>query len=82
MHIHGNHMNPGITNPYAAAAAEKAAALERAAEVRKKLLKSAAEADGNAIPEEDLMIGRWMGQQNLQGDGFYHPKSGNELDFE
>ena len=44
MHTHRNQMNLGVTNPYMAAAAQKIAASERAAKVRKKLLKSAAPA--------------------------------------
>jgi len=83
MRIHSNHMTPGVTNPYVVAAAEKAAASERAAKVRKKLLKSAALANVYTIPDEDLMIGRWMDQRNSptrEEDGFYQPQSVIEPD--
>jgi len=59
MHIHGNQSNLNAVNPYYAAA-EKAPAAQRAAKVRKKLSKSASEIEGAAIPEETLMIGRWL----------------------
>lgn len=41
MHIHAHLTNPNIASLYAAEAAEKAAAARQAAEVRKKLLRSA-----------------------------------------
>ncbi len=54
MHVHGAHLNP---NAYAAVEAEKTAARKRAAEVRKKLLAGASEAEGEAelqpIPAAD-----------------------------
>ena len=40
MHIHGNAMNVNAANLYSAAQGERAAAAERAAEVRKRLLKA------------------------------------------
>jgi len=83
MHIHSNHMTPGITNPYVVAAAEKAAASERAAKVRKKLLKSAAKVDSIAVPDEDLLIGKWMVQRNSptqEEDAIYRPNSTVEPD--
>ena len=60
MRVHGSQMSFNAVNPYAAAA-EKAVAAQRAAEVRKKLLKGAAEIDGAPIPAEALRVGRWMG---------------------
>jgi len=83
MHTHRNQMNLGVTNPYMAAAAQKIAASERAAKVRKKLLKSAAPAGGFALPDSDLLIGRWMDQRNGSGnnaDGCYRTKSDSEPD--
>jgi hypothetical protein len=52
MHIHGNHMNPNLASLYSAAAAEKAAAAQRAAEVRKKLIRSASKLEGELDTEE------------------------------
>jgi hypothetical protein len=65
MHIHGNPMNytlPGVTS---AAAAENAATRERAAEVRRRLLKSAAAVEAPASPEEAFLIGRWTGSSAI-----------------
>lgn len=75
MHIHGNHLNLSITNPYVVAAAEKTAASERAAKVRKKLIQSAAQVDGFDRPDGDLVIGRWMDQRNnpTYGEDAYYP---------
>ena len=60
------------------------AAAERAAAVRKKLLRGAASVDGAATPEETLMIGRWLDSRPSQteGDGEYHSGySGKTPDF-
>jgi hypothetical protein len=59
MHIHGSQMNLNAINPYSAAA-EKAAAAQRAADVRNKLLKSASDLEGAAGPDETLMLGHWL----------------------
>jgi hypothetical protein len=58
MHIQRSQMNPSLGNPYSAAA-EKALAAQRAAAVRKKLMKNAREIEGASTPEEAFMIGRW-----------------------
>jgi len=57
MHIHGNSMTVNAANFYSATQEEKAAAAQRAASVRKKLIKSASDIEGAATPEETLMIG-------------------------
>ncbi len=59
MHIQRSQMNLNAVNPYSAAA-EKAFAAQRAATVRKKLLKSARGIEGASSPEEAFMVGRWM----------------------
>jgi len=46
MHVHRPVVDLGISNLYAAKAAEKAAELKRAADVRRKLMKAAAGAGG------------------------------------
>jgi hypothetical protein len=58
MRVHASQMNIHAVNPYSAAA-EKAVAAQRAAAVRKKLLRSAREIEGASPTEEALMIGRW-----------------------
>ncbi|HEY1903767.1 MAG TPA: hypothetical protein VGG56_15140 [Terracidiphilus sp.] len=59
MHIHGSHMNLNAVNPYSAAA-EKAAAAQRAANVRKKLLKTAGDLEGAAGLDETFLAGHWL----------------------
>jgi hypothetical protein len=66
MHIHGNHMAVNAANFYSTAQNREAIAAGRAAEVRKKLLKGAAETEEAATPEESLLIGKWMGAQDGQ----------------
>jgi hypothetical protein len=52
-------MNLNAMNPYSAAA-EKAIAAQRAADVRKKLLKSAVIGEAPPTPDEVRMVGEWM----------------------
>ena len=59
MRVHGNQMNLNTTNPYSAAA-EKAMAAQRAANVRKKLVKRADGSECAAMPEETLLISSWI----------------------
>lgn len=83
MHIHGNQMNLNAVNPYSAAA-EKAAGAQRAADVRKKLMRSAGEVQGASSPEEALMAGQWMNPRQIpaQSDIEYHTAAvGRDSDF-
>ncbi len=83
MHIHGNQMNLNAVNPYSAAA-ENAAAAQRAANVRKKLMKSASDIEGVSSPEEAFMLGHWMDstQSPPQNDAEYHTSTaGKDSDF-
>jgi hypothetical protein len=66
MHIQRSQMNLNAVNPYSAAA-EKALSAQRAAAVRKKLLKSARGIEGASSPEEAFMVGRWMDSRYSQG---------------
>jgi len=66
MHIHGNSMTINAANFYSATQEERAAAAQRAASVRKKLIKRASEMEGAATPEETLMIGQWMDSRHSQ----------------
>ena len=83
MRIHGHRMNLNAVNPYSAAA-EKAAAAQRAADVRKKLMKSAADIEGTASPEEAFMLGQWMDSRHSQvesEDQYHASASGKDPDF-
>ncbi|MGA2216509.1 MAG: hypothetical protein ABSG51_00380 [Terracidiphilus sp.] len=75
MHIHASQMSFNAVNPYAAAA-DKAIAAQRAGEVRKKLLKGAAEIDGAPIPAEALLVDRWMSSGGGQTQGENHSQIG------
>jgi len=66
MHIHGNSMSINAANFYSATQEERAAAAQRAASIRKKLIKSASQIEGAASPEETLMISQWMDSRHNQ----------------
>jgi hypothetical protein len=76
MHIHGSQMNMNSIRLSSAGAAEKAAAAQRAADVRKKLMKSASDIEGVSSPEEAFMIGHWMNssQSPSLGEDEYHAR--------
>jgi hypothetical protein len=83
MHIHGNQMNLNAINPYSAAA-ERAVAAQKAADVRKKLMGSASDIEGVSSPDEHFMMGQWMGQQHGQSfteDEYHAGDSGRDSDF-
>ena len=84
MHIHGNSMNINAASLYSSAQNEKTAAAQRAAEVRKKLLRSASDIEGASSPEEAFMIGQWMDGRHsqVQSEDEYHAgASGRDSDF-
>jgi hypothetical protein len=84
MHIHGSHMNPNSADLYSAAGAEKAAAAQRAADARKKLLKSATDIDAASSPEEAFMICQWTDSRHSQvmpDDEYRTAASGRNEDF-
>ena len=65
MHIHGNsmHINPASFN--SASLQDRAAAAQRAAETRKRLLKAAQLDAADAADEESLLVGRWLHTQAI-----------------
>jgi hypothetical protein len=60
MHVHGTQMNMYPVNAFAAAA-EVALAAQRAATVRKKLLRNAASVQSSTDPDQAFMIDQWTG---------------------
>jgi hypothetical protein len=54
-------------NISSSAAAQNQIAQERAAEVRRKLLRSSVEVSGVSTPEESFLIGKWMDQRSSLG---------------
>ena len=84
MHIHASQMDPNAASLYSAASAEKAAATQRAADVRRKLMKSASDIEGVAGPEEAFMIGQWMDarhSQVLTGDEYHASVTGKDQEL-
>jgi len=81
MHIHASSMNINSASLYSAAGAEKAAEAQRAANVRKKLLKGASEIEAAPDPGETFLIGKWLDPQHspvqdpFQNETQYHPSS-------
>ena len=69
MHIHGVNASSYTTNLHSSANATRAMEAQRAAETRKRLLKSAQSVDGESNLEESRMIGRWLGTAQNQGRG-------------
>ncbi len=87
MHIHGNSLNLQAVG-LSAAQQLRAAETRRAADVRKKLLKSAAGLVSATGPEEALLIGQWLmpasakPRARLRTKDEYHPSSSSkESDF-
>ena len=83
MHIHGNSMSVNAASFYSTAQGEKAAA-QRAANIRKKLIKNASEIEGSATPEETLLISQWMDSRHSQvqsGEQYKNSVSGKDPDF-
>jgi hypothetical protein len=84
MHIHGKSMNANPADFYAASQGEKVANAQKAAEIRKKLLKGAAQIEGAATPEETLMISHWLDgrQSQTESSEEYHAAAaGRDPDF-
>jgi hypothetical protein len=80
-------MSVNAASLYSAAQGERAASSLRAAEVRKKLLKSASGIEGESASEETLLISHWLDSrqdgrhsQVLDGDQ-YRTASGKDPDF-
>lgn len=67
-------MTVNAANLYSAAQGEGAAAAKRAAEVRRKLLKSEAGIEAGASHEETLLIGQWLdgNYSRMQSEDQYH----------
>jgi len=83
MHIHSNETSFNVVNPWSAAA-ERAAATQKAADIRKRLMGSASEIQGVSSPDEAAMVGKWMvpGQSPLHVDVEYHTSTaGKDSDF-
>jgi hypothetical protein len=69
MHIHGLNANNDPVNLHSAANDVRAIAAQRAAEVRKRLLKSGQIVEAELSPAQRLRIRQWLASRNGQGEG-------------
>jgi len=84
MHIHGNSMNINAADFYSFGNGNRAAGAERAAAVRKRLLKASAGVLSAETSEETLMIGKWQDSRQSQvgNNSEYHAgASGKDSDL-
>jgi hypothetical protein len=77
MHIHGSNANNYAANLHSAATDVRAIAAERAAEVRKRLLKSGQIVEAELSPDRIRMIRQWLASRNGQGQTDDHDSSGS-----
>jgi hypothetical protein len=83
MHIHPSAIGLHPINTYVAGN-ERAAAAERATDVRKRLLKAAQSSAPDASPEEALLIGQWLDSRHSQvlpGDSYHAASEGEDPDL-
>jgi len=83
MHIHGSQTNLNPVNAYSAAA-DKAAAAQHAAYLRRKLTRNAQNIEGAPPPAEGVMIGQWVDSRHSQvesQDQYRTSVSGKDPDF-
>ena len=85
MHVHPAAVGLHAINTYSLAN-ERAANAQRAAEIRKKLLKAAQsdDLDVNTDPDATLLVGQWLDSrhsQTLPGDEYHAAAEGKDPDL-
>ncbi|MGD0347003.1 MAG: hypothetical protein ABSA85_09610 [Terracidiphilus sp.] len=83
MHVHPAAVGLHAVNAYALGN-ERAAAAERAAEVRKRLRQTAQSVEVNTDPDATLLIGQWLDSRHSQvlaGDEYHAAAEGEDPDF-
>lgn len=80
MHTHGAIMNVQGANFASISSGDRSAAAEKAAEVRKRLLRNAETPGGDTTPEETALIGNWLNVFHNQSlaDDEYHAVSAKD----
>jgi hypothetical protein len=73
MHVHPPPINLGAADLYAAQAAQKAAEANKAAEIRRKLLRASASIDGEYSEFVSFSIDERSGDGSSQNDGDQEP---------
>jgi hypothetical protein len=84
MHIHGSISNIQGAGFYGVSNGERAAAAQRAAETRKRLLKAGQNGSDDLSPEETALIGHWLDARHSQvlgEDEYRAAASGRDPDF-
>ena len=84
MHVHPAAVGLHSINTYAAGNDHSAAAAQRAAEVRKRLLKSAASVDADTDPNATLLVGQWLDSRHSQvlpQDEYHTAAAGKDPNF-
>jgi hypothetical protein len=83
MHVHPAAVSLHSINAYAMAN-DRAATAQRAAEVRKRLLKSAQSVEVESDPDATLLIGQWLDSRHSQvlpGDEYRAAVEGKDSDL-
>ena len=83
MHVHPAAVGLHAINTYALAN-ERAASAQRAAETRKRLLKSAQSIAAGSDPDATLLIGQWLDSRHSQvlpGDEYHAAAEGKDPDL-
>ena len=83
MHIHPAAIGLHPINTYAAGN-DGSAAAQRAAEVRKRLLKSGQSIESEPDPDAALLVGQWLDSRHSQvlpGDEYHSAAEGRDLDL-
>lgn len=78
MHIHGANTNSSATNLHASGNDVRAVAAQRAAEVRKRLLKSGQSVEAELSPDQVSMVRQWLNNRSGQDKNDDHDSSGPE----
>lgn len=81
MHIHGSNANNYAASLHSAGNDVRAIAAQRASEVRKRLLKSGQIGEAELSPDRLLMIRRWLGNRQGQGQTDDRGSHGKDQDF-
>jgi hypothetical protein len=86
MHIHGNLIDINVASLSSAVKAKKAAAKQRAADARRKLMQRTTDIDGISSPDEAYLVSKWMDPlrsqaQEQKQDEYHSGSAGKDFDL-
>jgi hypothetical protein len=82
MHIHGANTNSSAINLHSSGNDMRAVAAQRAAEVRKRLLKNGQSVESELSPDQVSMVRQWLSNRSGQGkNDDRNASGGNEPEF-